>query len=168
MPAQIKIILSGHEKKQLKQNIKSRKTSIRLVERSNILLLAAEDIPNYKIATKLSLDVNTVGRWRNRFAEKGLPGIEKDLPRGSNHGGKNSEDQSKLRSKIIEMTTQEKPDNATHWSARSLAEVLEINHSFVSRVWREVGLKPHLAKQFKVSNDPEFEEKLKDVVGLYP
>lgn len=167
MPAQIKIILSEHEKKQLKQNIKSRKTSIRLVERSNILLLAAEDIPNYKIATKLSLDVNTVGRWRNRFAEKGLPGIEKDLPRGSNHGGKNSEDQSKLRSKIIEMTTQEKPDNATHWSTRSLAEVLEINHSFVSRVWREVGLKPHLAKQFKVSNDPEFEEKLKDVVGLY-
>jgi transposase len=108
-----------------------------------------------------------VCRWRNRFAEKRFQGIEKDLPRGGNHGGKNTKDQAKLRSKIIKMTTQEKPKDATHWSTRSLAKVLGINHSFVNRVWREVGLKPHLTAQFKVSNDPNFEEKLKDVVGLY-
>jgi transposase len=167
MPAQIKIILSENEKKQLRKNTRSRKTSKRLIERSNIVLLAADKVPNYKIARELQIDVNTVGRWRNRFAEKGLSGIEKDLPRGSNHGGKNSAAQSRLRSKIIEMTTQEKPVDATHWSTRSLAKALEINHSFVNRVWREVGLKPHLSRQFKVSNDPEFEDKLKDVVGLY-
>lgn len=167
MPAQIKITLSENERKQLQKNIKSRKTSVRLLERSRIVLLAEKDIPNYKIAKKLKIDVNKVGRWRNRFAQFGFKGIEKDLPRGANHGGKNSIEQTKLRSKIIKITTQEKPDDSTHWSTRSLAKKLNINHSFINRVWREVGLKPHLSKQFKVSNDPDFEEKLHDVVGLY-
>jgi len=167
MPAQIEITLSADEEKKLAQNIKSRKTSVRLVERSKIVLLAAKNIPNYKIAEELEIDVNKVGRWRNRFAERGLQGIEKDLPRGANHGGKDSSDQAKLRSKIIKMTTQEKPKDGTHWSTRGLAKVLGINHSFINRVWREVGLKPHLTAQFKVSNDPAFEEKLRDVVGLY-
>jgi len=167
MPAQTKIILSANEKQQLERHIKSRKTSRRLIERSNIVLLAANEIPNYRITKELKLDINTVGRWRNRFQEKRIAGIEKDLPRGANHGGKNTEEQTKLRSKIIEMTTQSKPNDATHWSTRSLANVLGINQSFVSRVWREFGLKPHLSKQFKVSNDPHFEKKLKDVVGLY-
>ncbi len=167
MPAQIKIILSEEEKKQLAKNIRSRKTPVRLLERSKIVLLAAKNTPNYKIARELGIDVNKVGRWRNRFLERRFQGIEKDLPRGANHGGKNSADQAKLRSKIIKMTTQEKPTDATHWSTRSLAKVLGINHSFINRVWREVGLKPHLSAQFKVSNDPAFEEKLRDVVGLY-
>jgi len=167
MPAQIKITLLPEEKEQLEQNTKSRKTSVRLLERSKIVLLAAEGMPNYKIAETLNIDVNKVGRWRNRFAQKRHQGIEKDLPRGANHGGKNSVEQAKLRSRIITMTTQEKPKDATHWTTRSLAKALGINHSFVNRVWREVGLKPHLAVQFKVSNDPAFEEKLHDVVGLY-
>lgn len=167
MPAQIKIDLSAEAKQQLERNVSSRKTPVRLVERSKIILLAADDIPNYQIAEKLSIDVNKVGRWRNRFAESGFAGIEKDLPRGNNHGGKNSADQEKLRSKIIRVTTQQKPKDGTHWSTRSLAKELGLNHSFVNRVWREVGLKPHLSAQFKVSNDPAFEEKLRDVVGLY-
>ena len=167
MPAQVRIILSPEEKMQLEQNLKSRRTPVRLLERSKIVLFAAELIPNYKIAKLLNIDVNKVGRWRNRFADHRHQGIEKDLPRGANHGGKNSAEQAKLRSKIIKMTTQEKPEDATQWSTRSLAKVLGINHSFVNRVWREVGLKPHLTEQFKVSNDPAFEEKLHDVVGLY-
>jgi transposase len=167
MPAQVRIVLSPAEKMQLEQNVKSRRTPVRLLERSKIVLFAAEDIPNYKIAKMLNIDVNKVGRWRNRFADNRHQGIEKDLPRGANHGGKNSAEQAKLRSKIIKMTTQEKPKDATQWSTRGLAKVLGINHSFVNRVWREVGLKPHLTAQFKVSNDPAFEDKLHDVVGLY-
>jgi len=167
MPAPIKIELSAAEKKQLEGYVKSRKTPLRLIERSKIVLLAAKGIPNYKIAKELNIDVNKVGRWRNRFAATGFAGIEKDLPRGGNQGGKNSMAQARLRSKIIKITTQEKPEDATHWSTRSLAKKLNINHSFVNRVWREVGLKPHLTSQFKVSNDPAFEEKLHDVVGLY-
>jgi transposase len=167
MPAQVNVKLSAEEKKQLEKNVRSKMTSVRLVERSKIILLAAADIPNYKIAEELDIDVNKVGRWRNRFYERGIQGIEKDLPRGGNHGGKNSADQAKLRSKIIKITTQEKPKDGTHWTTRGLAKVLGINHSFINRVWREVGLKPHLFAQFKVSNDPAFEEKLRDVVGLY-
>ena len=167
MPAPIKITLDKPEREQLQINLRSGKTPIRLVERSKIVLMAADGMPNYKIAEALDIDVNKVGRWRNRYAENGLTGIEKDLPRGANHGGKDTIKQARLRSKIIRITTQKKPKDATHWSTRSLAKVLKINHSFINRVWREVGLKPHLTAQFKVSNDPHFEEKLIDVVGLY-
>ncbi len=71
MPAQVEIILSDAEKQQLDKNIRSRKTPIRLRDRSQIILMAAERVPNYKIAERLKLDINTVGRWRNRFAEEG-------------------------------------------------------------------------------------------------
>ena len=167
MPAQDQISLSPAAKLRLQKNLSSRKIPVRLKERSQIILLAADNTPNYKIAKQLQLDVNTVGRWRNRYAEHGYAGIEKDRPRGANHGGKNSVDQARLRSLIIEKTTQEKPPGATHWSVRSLAKALGVTHSLVGRVWQEVGLKPHLEKHFKVSNDPRFEEKLHDVVGLY-
>lgn len=167
MPAQVKINLTEAQKNQLEKNLRSRKASIRLRERSQIILLAAEQIPNYEISNRLDLDINTVGRWRNRYAEEGYAGIEKERPRGANHGGKNSSKQARLRSLIIKKTTQEKPKDATHWSVRSLAKEVGTTHSFVGRVWKEVGLKPHLDRQFKVSNDPLFEEKLHDVVGLY-
>ncbi|MFS1526353.1 helix-turn-helix domain-containing protein, partial [Microbulbifer sp. 2304DJ12-6] len=75
MPAQVKITLSDKDRKQLEKYVKSRKTSVRLVERSKILLLASQNTPNYKIAKELNIDVNKVGRWRNRFADKGLLGI---------------------------------------------------------------------------------------------
>lgn len=77
MPAQVEIILSPEEKKQLEKNVKSRKTPVRLVERSKIVLLAAEETPNYQIAEKLRIDVNKVGRWRNRFADRDREGFAK-------------------------------------------------------------------------------------------
>jgi len=162
-----KITLSDSEKKFLEKNTMSRAVSIRLAERSRIILLAAEGLENKAIAEKLNIPPNKVGKWRNRFAEGGIKSISKDKPRGANHGGKDTLAQARLRKKIIEKTTQEKPDNATHWSTRTLAEELNTTHSFVHRVWQSVGLKPHLEMTFKVSNDPHFEEKLCDVVGLY-
>ena len=132
MPAPVKITLSHEEKKQLEKNITSRKTAVRLVERSKIILLAADNVPNYRIALQLGIGVNKVGRWRNRYAERGMQGIEKDLPRGANHGGKDTAEQAKLRSKIIKMTTQEKPKDGTHWSTRGLAKVLGINHNVIN------------------------------------
>ena len=162
-----KIVLTDKEKQLLEKNVNSRAVSIRLCERSRIVLLAAEGFDNQTIAENLNVTPNKVGRWRSRFAEGGIQSISKDKPRGYNHGGKDTIEQAKLRKKIIEKTTQEKPDNATHWSARTLAEALNTTHSFVHRVWQSVGLKPHLEKTFKVSNDKYFEEKLCDVVGLY-
>ena len=161
------ITLSDSEKKTLEKHTRSRAVSMRLAERSHIVLLAAVGLENKVIAQRLKIPPNKVGKWRNRFVEGGLLAISKDKPRGANHGGQDSSKQAKLRHKIIEATTQTKPDNATHWSTRTLADTLKTTHSFVHRVWQSVGLKPHLEKTFKVSNDPQFEEKLCDVVGLY-
>ena len=150
------ITLSDSDKKILEKNTRSRAVSIRLSERSRIVLLAAAGLENKEIAQRLNVPPNKVGKWRNRFAEGGIKSISKDKPRGANHGGKDTVEQARLRKKIIEKTTQEKPDNATHWSTRTLAEALNTTHSFVHRVWQSVGLKPHLEKTFKVSNDPHF------------
>ncbi|MCP4993402.1 MAG: IS630 family transposase [Gammaproteobacteria bacterium] len=167
MNSAVAIDLTPQEQAVLEKNVRSRKTPIRLIERSKILLLAAEGLPNIEIAENLGITAHKVGRWRNRYAEFGYVGIEKELPRGSNQGGKTTASQAQLRSKIIQVTTQTKPQGATHWSTRTLAKELGTTHSFVNRVWQESGLKPHLTKGFKVSNDPKFEEKLVDVVGLY-
>ena len=155
-----KITLSDTDKQILEKNTNSRAVSIRLSERSKIVLLSADGLENKDIAQRLNIPPNKVGLWRNRFAEGGIKSIIKDKPRGANLGGKDTLKQARLRKKIIEKTTQSKPDNATHWSTRTLAETLNTTHSFVHRVWKSVGLKPHLEKTFKVSNDPYFEEKL--------
>lgn len=161
------INLSEEERNKLTKLLRSGKTPVRLLERIKIILLAYEGNDNQAIADKLNVSKNTVGRWRNRYADNGLKAIEKNLPRGKNHAGKSSLGQLRLRNKVIRMTTQEKPADATHWSTRSLAKALNTTDTFVHRVWKSVGLKPHLVKTFKVSNDPLFEEKLHDVVGLY-
>ena len=112
---------------------------------------------------ELDVTRETVGRWRSRFAEEGVEGITKDLPRG----GRKPSARSRVESRIIRATKLTKPNNATHWSTRTLADELGVSQSMVHRVWKSNGLKPHLVKTFKVSNDPRFEEKLRDVVGLY-
>ena len=161
------IALSKEEHRRLEKWASARSTSMRLRERAQIVLMAAEGMTNKAIAAELGVDANKVGRWRSRVAKEGAGSIEKERPRGANHGGKNSNEQAELRSKVIEATTQTTPKDATHWSCRSMARHLNTTHSFVNRVWRAHGLKPHLIRTFKLSNDPRFEEKLRDVVGLY-
>ena len=131
------------------------------------MLMADEGLSNAEIAQLSSLSIPTISKWRKRFSENGISGIEKNLPRGLTKNVSKDADYAQLRRRIIEMTTQEKPEGETHWSTRTLAAKLGTNSMFVSRVWRDNGLKPHLVKSFKVSNDPDFEEKLVDVVGLY-
>jgi len=157
------IILSNEERTALNQWSKGRKVSVRRKERSKMILLAAEGMSNKEIASKLGVKAHTVGRWRSRFAELRLAGIEKDLPRG----GRPRNQREKLESEIIRKTTQETPENATHWSTRTLAQELGVTQSMVHRIWKANGLKPHLVRTFKLSRDPHFEEKLIDVVGLY-
>ena len=157
------ITIADQDRVTLEHWSRSRSTEVRLVERARIVLLAAEGRENKDIATELGITRAKVGRWRDRFAEHGVAGIEKEAPRG----GRPPKTRDDLVGKIIEMTTRQKPANATHWSTRTLAEALGTNRSMVSRVWRANGLKPHLSRTFKVSNDPNFAEKLVDVVGLY-
>ena len=158
--------LTAIERRRLETWSSARSTAVRLVEHSNVLMACA-GMTNQAIAKALGIDQNTVGRWRNRFVKERVKGIEKERPRGGNHGGKDSERQAKLRARIIEATTQTTPKDATHWSTRTMARAMGTTHSFVHRVWQSHGLKPHLVRTFKVSNDPRFEEKLHDVVGLY-
>src|SRR3954453_2635271 len=142
---------------------RGRSTQARLVTRARVVLAAADGKENKDIAAELNTSRGAVARWRDRFAESGIAGLEKDAPRG----GRPPKARDDLVRRIIGMRTRQKPANATHWSTRSLAEALGTNRSLVNRVWRAHGLKPHLCRTFKVSNDPRFAEKLIDVVGLY-
>ncbi|MBC7989660.1 MAG: helix-turn-helix domain-containing protein [Luteimonas sp.] len=101
-----------------------------------------------------------VARWRERYLESGLQGMERDLPRGA--------PQVKVDgAKLVELTTQSKPEAATHWSTRKMAAVPEVSPSTVIRHLQANGLKPHVLRGFKVSRDPKFVETLEDIVGLY-
>ena len=157
------IELSKEQKQQLEVWSRSRKSALRLVQRSKIVLLAAEGKTNHEISATLGIERTVVGRWRQRFAQRGLPGIEKDLPRG----GRTPILRNKLAREIVGKTTQETPPDATHWSTRTMAKAVGTNRSMVQRVWQMYGLKPHLVNTFKVSNDRHFAEKVIDVTGLY-
>ena len=139
------IALSKEQSKRLEKWASTRSTSVRLRERARIVLMAAQGMTNKAIAAQLGVDANKVGRWRSRVAKEGVGSIEKERPRGANHGGKHSDKQAQLRSQVIEATT---PNDATHWSCRSMARHLNTTHSFVHRVWRAHGLKPHLIRTF--------------------
>ena len=157
------IELSEKEIKTLTSWSRGRSTAARLVIRAKIILLAAEGRQNKTIAGLLGIDRRKVSRWRRRFAQMRLAGIEKDAPRG----GRKATKRSRMIPLIIQTTTQQKPANATQWSTRTLAKALGIDKSMVQRVWQANGLKPHLVKTFKVSRDKKFIEKVLDVVGLY-
>lgn len=154
------IVLTAEEEKTLKQISRSNTTSVRLARRAKIILLAAAGKDNSTIAEELNVGRAQVGRWRERYATGGLASIERDLPRG---GRKPKVDAAE----IVRLTTQTKPEGATHWSTRKMAKVLGVSDTTVLRVWRAHGLKPHRVESFKVSRDPEFVEKLEDIVGLY-
>jgi transposase len=158
-----RIVLAEDERRSLVRMSRGRSIQARLVVRANIVLKAADGMLNQDIAAELKIMPNTVGRWRRRFAEKRISGIEKDLPRGDSRRDKSVE----VAALIVKTTTQTKPPNSTHWSTRTLAKHLGVDDSRVQRVWHAAQLKPHLVHTFKVSNDPRFAEKVIDVVGLY-
>ena len=148
------IALSGDEHRKLEKWASTRSTSVRLRERARIVLRAAQGMRNKAIAAQPGVDANKVGRWGSRVAKEGMSSIEKERPRGANHGGNSSKMQADLRSKVIGVTTQTTPKDATHWSCRSMARHLNTTHSLVSRVWRAHELKPHLIRTCKLRNGP--------------
>ena len=157
------IVLSAAERKTLESWARGRSTPSRLVLRAKIVLAATHGSMNKDIAVQVATSKKTVARWRNRFAELRLAGIEKDAPRP----GRRPSISTATVELILHKTTQEKPAGGTHWSVRTMAKAVGVSKATVSRLWRANGLKPHLVKTFKVSNDPHFAEKLRDVVGLY-
>lgn len=159
----VKIELTDDERATLVKWSRGKRTEARLVDRAKMILLAADDLENKEIADELKTSQQCVGKWRKRFAEHRLAGIENDLPRG----GRKPSVRSKMEATIVRKTIEEKRENATQWSVRSMAKAVGVSKATVQRVWRDNGLKPHLIKNFKSSHDAQFAEKVIDVVGLY-
>ena len=157
------LAISEEQQRTLQAWISARNTPQKVVFRSRIVLLAAEGKANRRIAQELRTSRPTVILWRQRFAESGPTALTEDAP---GRGRKPRISSAKVQ-QIVEATLHTKPQAATHWSVRSMAEMQGVSPATVQRIWDAHGLEPHRARGFKLSHDKRFVEKLSDVVGLY-
>lgn len=158
------LVISDSQKSLLESWLSAPSTPQGIVLRVQIVLLAAKGFSNNKIANTLSTSRPTVIEWRERFKKDGPESLRVLVQSG--RGRKQRISTSKVE-KIIEDTLGTKPKGQSHWSCRTMAEHHGVGHAFIQSVWNAHGLKPHLVKTFKLSNDPHFVEKIRDVVGLY-
>jgi len=157
------LVVSAGQRQVLEKLSVSRTAPHREVQRARALLLAADGVANTVIASTVGATAVTVRSWRTQFGDRGLAKLGKVAP---GRGRKQTIPQDVIE-RIVELTQNATPDGETHWSTRTMAEHVGVSKDTVQRVWSARGLKPHLVKTFKLSNDPRFEEKLVDVVGLY-
>lgn len=156
------IRLRDGDRKQLEHWIRTRTTPQRQVERARIVLGSADGKSGHQLADELNLSRPTIQRWLDRYEARGLEGLT-----DRNRSGRPRKVDHEVEQKVVTKTTQEDPPSGTHWSTRIMAKETGLHHSQIARIWRAHGLKPHLVKTFKLSRDPQFIEKLRDVVGLY-
>jgi transposase len=156
------VVLADEERDALERWARRPKSSQALALRCRIVLAAAEGKSNLEIAAELGCNRLTVGRWRCRFAERRLDGLH-DEPRPGKPRSITDADVER----VIVKTLEEQPTAATHWSTRSMAAATGMSQSAVSRIWRAFALKPHQSEAFKLSPDPQFIDKVRDIVGLY-
>lgn len=156
------VTLSKQQNNQLVEWTRRHKTSQALALRARIILACAEEDTKNAVARRCRVYRNTVSKWHGRFVERGLDGLLDEPRPGAprKHGDAEIE-------RLIATTLNERPAEATHWSTRLLARKLGVSQSTVSRVWRAFGLQPHRSETFKLSTDPLFVEKVRDIVGLY-
>jgi transposase len=157
------VVIDPSQREILQQWARSRSLPARQVERAKVVLLAADGETDLEIAASLGISNQKAARWRKRFLRLDLAGLEKDAPRP----GRKPAIPAKVKEEMIRRTTQSKPVNATHWSTRTMAAEMGISEATVRRIWHAHGLKPHLVENFKFSKDPQFVEKVRDIVGLY-
>jgi transposase len=162
MPRLKPLVLSNDEREKLMTWARRPKTTQRLALRSRIILAAAAGDANGKIAFDMNITPQTVGKWRQRFLDDRLEGLV-DEPRP---GAPRTITDAQVE-EVIATTLESKPDNATHWSTRGLAKATGLSQTAIGRIWRAFGLQPHRHETFKLSSDPFFVEKVRDVVGLY-
>ena len=163
METQTCIRLSPGDRARLESWIADRNTPQKLVWRSRIVLLSADGFGTMSIVRSLGKSKRTVGRWQERYRRLGASGLRRDASRPSRKPPLSAA----VIARVVRMTLHEKPPAATHWSIRSMAAAVGLSRSSVQRIWKAHGLKPHLTKTFKLSNDKRFVEQVKDVVGLY-
>ena len=158
-----RIILTPKEQIAINHWAQGRSIPLRLVQRAQIIQLAAHGMFNHEIAKRMGISRPTVQLWRERFLALRLSGLEKDAPRP----GRFPKITQKKVMAIVNATLHTIPPNATHWSARTMAKAQDVSRMAVQRIWKQYNLKPHLVETFKLSHDKHFLEKLYDVVGLY-
>ena len=155
--------IDENQRKRVRFLANSGKTPQKVALRVRIVLLASEGVPNHAIAARLGTARPTVLLWRERFRQRGVPGLLKDAPRP----GRKKTIAPELVKRVVEATLHTTPRGATHWSTRTLGQHLGLSHMTIQRIWKQHGLQPHRVETFKLSRDPAFVEKLRDVVGLY-
>lgn len=154
--------LTDEERETLERFVRRRKTAQHLALRSRIVLRCAQGVANREVAKQLNVNEATVCKWRKRFVDKRLDGLL-DEPRP----GAPRKVSDETVERIVTMTLETTPADATHWSTRDLAKRVGVSPSTVLRVWRAFNLQPHRVETFRLSNDPLFIEKVRDIVGLY-
>jgi transposase len=154
--------LNAEEKRKLEHWVRRRTTSQQLALRAKIVLACAGGLSNTEVSEQTGVSRATVGKWRQRFLASGLEGLT-DQPRP----GAPCKISDRKVEEVITRTLETTPSKATHWSTRSLAKALGLSHQAVARIWRAFGLQPHRTETFKLSTDPFFVEKVRDIVGLY-
>jgi transposase len=162
MPPRAEVVLSELEREVLERWARRPKSAQALALRCRIVLAAAEGESSTQIAVRLGCGTDTVGKWRGRFARRGVDGLH-DEPRPGKPRSISDEDVER----VIVKTLEEQPQGATHWSTRSMAQATGMSQTAVSRIWRAFALKPHQTETFKLSPDPQFIDKVRDIVGLY-
>ena len=162
MGQRTEIVLDDEQRELLERWAWRPKSSQALAFRCRVVLAAGEGLSSNEIAARLGCNANTVSKWRVRFAERGIDGLH-DEPRP----GKPRLIGDEAVERVIVKTLEEQPRDATHWSTRSMAAATGMSQSTVSRIWRAFGLKPHQSESFKLSPDPQFIDKVRDIVGLY-
>jgi transposase len=163
MKKQAAFVLRARDRTGLEGILRDGNVPQKIVKRAKIILMTADGAGVMTIMRAVGVSKTTVWRWQDYFVEAGVTGLVKG--RTKPPGKKPIADAIKL--KIIEKTAKERPANATHWSVRMMAEEIGISHTSVQRIWKAHGLKPHLVRTFKASNDPDFAKKVEDIVGLY-
>jgi len=154
--------LSPPERQRLQQWVRRRKTAHALAQRARLILASASGMSNTEVAVKMDMTKQTVGKWRQRFLDRRLDGLL-DEPRP---GAPRRITEADVE-RVITMTLEHPPPGATHWSTRSMARTSGLSQTAVSRIWRAFALQPHRTETFKLSGDPLFVDKVRDIVGLY-
>jgi transposase len=157
------IPLKEPQARELKALTQAGTTTQRVARRCRVIMMAHEGISNSAIAQQLGLSRPTINATRKAFLKGGIEGIQRDPERKRSRRVLNKE----LEQRILDTTLKTKPSDGTHWSVRGLAQRLGVSRMLVHRVWQRFDLQPHRVERFKLSNDPHFDEKVRDVVGLY-
>src|SRR6266481_6468288 len=157
-----RVMLAPPERRELERRARSRSLAVELVRRAKVILMLAAGRSYAEIGERLGCTDRYISLWKERFKQERLIGLDSRY-RGAEHRRRTAQTEAR----ILELTRREPTDGSTHWSSYRLAKEVGVSQSTVSRVWRQFGLQPHRSRSYMASDDPAFEEKAADIIGLY-